>query len=507
MGGPGEGLDPFEYEEWVIVSFTDPRDGTIYDIIDGRVIVAFIEYPELPMVDPNYFDEEIDWDEAMGPLDPFYSVEYGPSQAADPEIAAFLAAENLTIFSEWPEVGALAAVLPEGQTVLDAVANWPAEYPDLIEEVDPDAIVPDDTWPQDDPDDDRFPQQWNVNENESNPLDNPYHINIQEAWRHYQFGHTYFVVAVLDTGVDYDLADLQWRTTSRGCNTGDKRKASTSFNYRSLGGGEPWDWLLNWNANTARGMGHGTCVAGIISAHINNDPGFTPDDDKDIAGIAYYTRYFPVAMKYFRGAYNNQGGFSDSAILNAYSAIGAVKRIYNPKWLHNIDVPYYMIEVVNASYGKRKSTPAGVRHITNLGRYMLFVCSAGNNGTDEYSVFPASHPFAMSVAAYQSNGNRVASSNYEPYTDIAAPGAAILTSDMYGENIHGDPLGYQPGVVTYFGQTSAAAPHVSAVAAMVSSKYRIQFPVFVRLMITANSAYLPGDLNFCGRLDAYAALE
>lgn len=101
---PSGGDDP-EQDEWEIVSFTDPRDGTTYDIIDGRVLVAF------------YF-----------PLD---------RPAAD----AFIAAKDLEVYSEWWEVAGVGVLLPAGVSVLDAVVDWPEQYPTLIESVDPDAVV------------------------------------------------------------------------------------------------------------------------------------------------------------------------------------------------------------------------------------------------------------------------------------------------------------------------------------------------------------------------------
>jgi hypothetical protein len=101
---PSGGDDP-EQDEWVIVPFTDPRDDTTYDIIDGRAIVAF----RLPLDRP----------------------------AAD----AFIAAKDLEVYAEWWEVAGVGVLLPAGVSVLDAVTDWPLDYPELIEAVDPDAAV------------------------------------------------------------------------------------------------------------------------------------------------------------------------------------------------------------------------------------------------------------------------------------------------------------------------------------------------------------------------------
>ena len=98
-----EGFD--EEDEWVIREFTDPRDGTTYEIIDGRALVAFF----LPV------DMDAAWQ--------------------------FVAEENLDILSEWWMIGAISVLLPEETSVEEAVGEWPDEYPELIESVDPDRLV------------------------------------------------------------------------------------------------------------------------------------------------------------------------------------------------------------------------------------------------------------------------------------------------------------------------------------------------------------------------------
>ena len=102
-GEPSGGGEP-EDDEWEIVSFTDPRDGTTYDIIDGRALIAF----RLPL-----------------------------DQAAAEQ---FLADMELSAYSEWWEVGSVGVLLPAGVSVLEAVTDWPAQHPELIESVDPDAV-------------------------------------------------------------------------------------------------------------------------------------------------------------------------------------------------------------------------------------------------------------------------------------------------------------------------------------------------------------------------------
>jgi len=106
QGGESSGEGGFDEEdEWVIRDFTDPRDGTTYEIIDGRALVAFF----MPV------DMDAAWQ--------------------------FVAKEQLDVLSEWWMIGAISVLLPAETSVEEAVGEWPDEYPDLIESVDPDAVV------------------------------------------------------------------------------------------------------------------------------------------------------------------------------------------------------------------------------------------------------------------------------------------------------------------------------------------------------------------------------
>ncbi|MCH7471340.1 hypothetical protein IIA79_00100 [bacterium] len=88
----------------VIRDFIDPSTGNTVKIIEGRVLVAF-----------------------SVPLD-------------DPRVETFIAAEQLVVINAWHVLNSIGAYLPEGQTVEDAVANWPLEYAEIIIAVEPDTI-------------------------------------------------------------------------------------------------------------------------------------------------------------------------------------------------------------------------------------------------------------------------------------------------------------------------------------------------------------------------------
>jgi len=515
LSGGGGLIDPFELEEWDIVNFTDPRDSSTYEIIDGRVIIAFCDPPDLPVVDPNYFDVERDPD-----TDPFYSsitcyysmtqTLAGMTMQYDPAIATFIAAENVTVYSEWPMVAGMAVTLPAGQTVADAVANWPAEYAGLIEAVDPDQILYSQDWPEDDPNDSLFAAHWNLRE------DQDYDIDIQRVWEAECFGHPGAVVAVIDSGVQYDddnLLDMALNTTIYGCNTGDK-KASTEFALRWHGGGEPLSWLLSRSENHAEKLGHGTKVASVISSAIDNDYHIDPffhEDGCSVLGICHETRYYPIAVK--AQADEDYALFSTSAILNAFTAIGCIKRVYNPEFCYGSSayVEFTDIEIANISISTAgEGTEVGNEHIRNLGLYILFVSSAGNDSQNDSPMWPGNHDYVMSAASYNNQGNRDGFSNYSTENDISAPGSGIVVCDMYGQTSNGYTLGSSSGVYSTAEGTSYSCAHVSAIAALVCVKWQNKSPQQVRWQICLNEIHgllVDPDVDALGMLSAAAALE
>jgi hypothetical protein len=526
-----------ELAPWDVVNFTDPNDGATCEIIDGRVIIGWKNKPSMPVRDPDYFD---DVDNSQTNSQWAQDFVWPQTRLNDTDVAAFMATENLSCYSEWPEIGYIAVLLPEGQTVLDAVSNWKSEYPDLIASVEPDMLLSlGAAWPAGDPTDEHFKpfspsdtnHQWYLDNrydvNHDNLPDYPnYDDNAQALWAKNEaraFGDSDHVLAILDTGVDYNgQADLQRNSasylgTKYGCNSYDS-KAAVTFLPRTSGGGRPNQAYLDESADSAKGLGHGTLVAGTASAYINNDsdkaktPPDPPtyNDNRDIAGLAYNTTYFPIAFK----AHGYPATPSLSAMINGVQAIGVVKRIYTPPekvYWPGVFVPKHNIDVVNCSFGSVKYSAALHDAIYALQSYTLFVCCTGNDDSATKNWYPASYANSVAVAAYDYRGQRwtdypstpYVGSNYAPDTDIVAPGQGIWSTDMVGVNIHGDQLGFSTGVVAASDGTSFAAPQVAALAAILSRDHN---PGACKASIITTAGILP-DINLpWGRLDAKKAV-
>lgn len=238
--------------------------------------------------------------------------------------------------------------------------------------------------------------------------------------------------------------------------------------------------FVNNNKNPSDDEGHGTHVAGIISAVSNNSTG--------VAGIAWNVKILPVKVLNFKG----NGTLAQMiAGINYAVAKGA--------------------KVINLSLGG--DTPASIptdfiHAIDNATAHnATIIAAAGNEGLNQVN-FPANYPGIIAVAALDPDGQLASYSNYGPQIMVCAPGGA------------GDPINTTQTIIsTYYNAdnsyaymvgTSMAAPHVSGLVALFYSQIPGITPAEIkrRLQSFAIDKGVPGLDNYYGYgiPNAYAAL-
>ncbi len=278
------------------------------------------------------------------------------------------------------------------------------------------------------PNDPMFGEQWALSNTGQNGGKANADISAQLAWAKNK-GSKEVVVAVLDSGVDYNHTDLAANMWIRPDNVPQYRDDELG-SFNDLHG-------FNATDNQSDPMdenGHGTHCSGIIGAEGDNDEG--------IAGINWNVQIMPLK---FMG----RGGFGTTK--DAIEAINyAIDRRQNG----------VNVRVINASWGSTmysKALEDAIRAAGEAG--ILFVAAAGNDGTsnDRSPHYPSNYdlPNVISVAALDRNDNLASFSNFGAKTvHVAAPGKDILSTWL------GDNYREASG-------TSMATPYVAGLAALI----------------------------------------
>lgn len=271
-------------------------------------------------------------------------------------------------------------------------------------------------------------------------------MGMSQVWGDYGTGSSGITVAVLDTGVDYTHPDLEGKII-KGPDYVDK-------DY------DPKDM-----------HGHGTHVAGIIAAGLNNSQG--------IAGLAPQTRVLAIRVLDEKGS----GSLFNIAKGIAYAANNGA-------------------QVINLSLG----SPPGGGAMKTLANFLasyaerkgsLIIAAAGNSGSA--IGYPAAASKFLAVGAINEDSYLASFSNRGPELDIVAPGVNIMsTFPTYPvtANESGLPQNYAS-----LNGTSMATPMVSALAAMILSKNPYLKPTQLRERLEATAT----DLGSIGRDDMFGA--
>jgi subtilisin family serine protease len=301
-------------------------------------------------------------------------------------------------------------------------------------------------------------------------------IDAPEAWEVHT-GSSDVIIAVIDTGVDYEHVDLMGNMwINPGEIPGDDTDNDGNGYIDDIhginsitGSGDPMD--------DAAEVYHGTHCAGTIAAQGNNGTGIT--------GVTWSSKI--MALKFLNE--NGSGGSDD--------AIECIEYMVNMKDTYGVNV-----KVSSNSWGGGGNS-AALKDAINLAKEsdIIFIAAAGNSSSDNDLLphYPANYDClnVVSVAASDHNDQFASFSCYGYNTvDVAAPGVDIWSTKR------GDD--YQ-----YLGGTSMATPHVAGLCGLISS----QFPnmpyleVKERVLRTVDAkTHFTDFLTSGGRINAYAAL-
>lgn len=208
---------------------------------------------------------------------------------------------------------------------------------------------------------------------------------------------------------------------------------------------------------------HGTFVAGLAAAAAGNGRG--------VAGVGYAARVMPLTV--VDGSGRTDAASLADAIVYAWQR-GA--RIINLSLGLGADSAAVRDAIVKVTRGSATAPPA------------LVVAAAGNN-TAGAPFYPGSYPEVMSVSGTDAADRRAGCSNYNANVSVSAPADRLVgLAPMPGEALQA-PCG-----------TSAAAPQVAGLAALLFAQDSSRTPAQVRRIIeqSADDLGTPGRDDFFG---------
>ena len=336
-------------------------------------------------------------------------------------------------------------------------------------------------------------------------------INAEPAWDTTQGAS--IVVAVVDTGLDYNHEDIVGNVWE---NDGETGLDGSGNEKKSNGVDDDADGFIDnwrgWDFVTLDGTpgdndpmdnhGHGTHVSGTIAATGNNGLG--------IIGVAPQAKI--MALKGLDA--NGNGSTEDLSAAILYAADHGAS-VINNSWGGSGDTPQTLIDVIAYAHNVKGS---------------VVVAAAGNSnwdvGTQNKGFYPACIRDVIAVSAINSVNAKAWFSNYGSKIDVAAPGGGdtdstglviqpdrsilSLKSSAAGSSMTGS--GQLIVATKYLRQagTSMASPHVAGVAALIRAQHPEYSPEQVRQVLknSADDIGAPGvDNQFgYGRLDANGSL-
>lgn len=364
-----------------------------------------------------------------------------PPGTAESAVMALLVRHGATLERWLPDLGLALARVPIGMEAraVQALANEQAV----------DFATPHRRSVQiaDAPLDEYWPQQWG-----------PIKAQGPSAWD-VTWGDPSVVIAVIDTGANYghlDLRDQLWRnpgeslldpiTGQRTCATWLAQNGADDDEN-----GYPDDCLgYDFSAgdnNPADEHGHGTAVAGIAAAAVNNPDPYISGGYEGIAGMGRRSTLMVLRALDASGV---------GAAFNVAEAIHYAGQ--NGAWVINLSLTLpVQYDPADADMLCRAIAAAQAQGA-------LVVGASGNNST--YYGYPVSYPAAcagvLAVGASKRDDTRAIFSNYGARLDLVAPGEGIYSTLRVNAQAYGLYGSTGSG-------TSFAAPHVAGATALVRS--------------------------------------
>ncbi|MCM2280163.1 MAG: S8 family serine peptidase [Oligoflexia bacterium] len=297
-------------------------------------------------------------------------------------------------------------------------------------------------------------------------------VNVLPLWQQGFTGSRNVLVAVIDTGVQWDHPDLEANIFTNPGEAGElANNQKDDDNNGFVDDVHGWNFVNN-TALSSDDHDHGTHVSGTIGGVGNNGTG--------VAGVNWEVSILPVKFLDASG-----GGTLQGAIDSINYARLMKAQIMSNSW---------------GGGGYSAALEKAIEATRDAG--IVFVAAAGNesNNNDSNPTYPATYPIEniISVAATDNRDGIASFSNYGARAvHVAAPGVKVYSTTKDGR-------------YDTFSGTSMATPHVSGIAALLLSIHpEWSFEeIKTRLIRTSDPvAGLKRKVLAKGRVNTYNALN
>ena len=328
-------------------------------------------------------------------------------------------------------------------------------------------------------------------------------VNPQNAWD--QVEGEGIVVAVIDTGVDYNHEDLYrdsngnnqldpgeqynvWVNPGEDLN-GNGFVDANDFNGKDDDKNGFVDDIRGWNFvggnnNPMDDHGHGSHCAGIIAGVGNNGRG--------IIGVA------PRALVMIVKSLDSGGTGTGTQLSNGIMyAVNNGANVLSNSW-----------------GGGGQSTPIANAINCARSRNRVVVVASGNDNLNAALWSPANIRGVLTVAALEPGLKRASFSNFGSVVDFSAPGVDVLSlraagTDMYNDGAHFVPAGDAGAKYYRSNGTSMACPFASGVSALLLERHPSLSETAVRRALAASAGEAETTDSYIGAgiVNAEAALD
>lgn len=274
------------------------------------------------------------------------------------------------------------------------------------------------------------------------------------------------IIGIVDSGVDYnhdDLTNKKWINTNEiagnGIDDDHNGWIDDVYGWDFWQDGEPGSNVIEDNDPIGDFSDHGTHVAGIAAAQVNNNIG--------LAGAGYNALFMAVKA----------GGTKDNPRSIAYGYEGILYAAINGA------------QVINCSWGGNGASSYEFDVVQAALEMGSVIVAAAGNDNQEGVYYPAAYEGVIAVGAFDQSGSKSSYSNYGYEIDVMASGSSVRSTTF--KNAYNFKTG-----------TSMATPFVAGLAALLVAQHPNWNPDQIRNQIraTAVDLYPYNPMSFNGKL-------